>query len=204
MQTNPPNPHQKPPAAAARQRPLWLNIVGLLLALIIVSGIIVLIVWLAIRPHRPVYAIVNATVHNYNLTDHDNRLTADFNFTIKAYNRNKRTSIKYKPLQAHLYFENEQIATATAAAFRQPARNTTYFPIFLQAKNVTLYGNTAKDFKKQRTAGKVELELKFRGGVRFKTGEWKWRHRRMKVTCKPTVMSYSSNKFKEVACHVDF
>ncbi|CAH9119502.1 unnamed protein product [Cuscuta europaea] len=200
------NLRQKPPAASnyhpqqPPRRNALKNFIGMLFAFIVVGGIILLVIWLAIRPHRPVYSVVKATVSNFNLTDSDNRLTADFSFTIKAYNRNRRTSIKYKPLQARLFFGNEQIAVATTAPFRQPPRNVTYLPLSLQVKNVAL--NDVKDFKS--AAGKVDLVVKLNGRVRFKTGAWKWYHRRIKVKCKPTVMSYSSNNFKEVGCHVDF
>ncbi|CAH9097394.1 unnamed protein product [Cuscuta epithymum] len=201
------NLQQKPPSASHHpqqppRRNALKNFIGMLFAFVVVGGIILLVIWLAIRPHRPVYSVVKATVHSYNLTDSDNRLTADFSFTIKAYNRNRRTSIKYKPLQARLYFGNEEIAVATTAPFRQPPRDVTYLPLSLQAKNVGLDG--VKDFKNQRTAGKVELVVKLNGRVRFKTGAWKWYHRRIKVTCKPTVMSYSSDNFKEARCHVGF
>ncbi|VFQ77815.1 unnamed protein product [Cuscuta campestris] len=211
---NPPSNLQHkplPPAAASAppqqqpRRSLPYIIALSFLVFIFAGGIIVLLVWLVARPHKPVYSVVSAAVHHYNLTaDRDGRLTADFNFTVKAFNPSKRVSTHYEALNAQLFFGDEQIASSRAAAFRHPGRSVRYVPLFLPAKNVTLYGNTAREFKRERSAGKVELVVKLKGRVRFQTGAWKSHHHRIKVTCKPAVMSYSSDSFNEVKCHVDF
>nr|GMD22694.1 Late embryogenesis abundant protein, LEA-14 protein [Ipomoea batatas] len=194
-----------PPTTPTPRRPFSpLRCIGIiLLTTIIIVGLVILILWLAVRPHRPIYFVENGAVHNFNLTA-DNRLTADFNFTLKAYNPNKRISISYAHVEAQLYFGNEQIAFATwPAAFNQAVRNVTYLPLFLPAKNVTLYGDTTRDFKNERSAGKVDLVIKINARVRFKMGSWRSKYRTLRVICTPTDYYYSSKGFKETKCDTD-
>ncbi|PHU13941.1 hypothetical protein BC332_15146, partial [Capsicum chinense] len=147
----------------------------ILLTIIVIVGITILIIWLSVKPRRPIYTIENASLHNYNMTKNDH-LYGNFNFTLKAYNPNSRVSIYYDSIEVKLYYNSEQIAFNNAQPFFQPRRNVTYLDLYLSAKDVVLYGDVARNLKTERTTGAVDVEIKVRAKIKFKVGIWKLRH----------------------------
>ncbi|XP_019258755.1 PREDICTED: uncharacterized protein At1g08160-like [Nicotiana attenuata] len=119
-----------------------------------------------------VYSIENTSVHNYNLTNNDH-LNANFKFGLRAYNPNKRISIYYDNIEVKLFFNYQPISSNDVEPFFQPHRNVTRLDLSLPAKDVVLYDDIAREFKTERSAGVVEVEVKIRAKIRFKVGVWK-------------------------------
>lgn len=167
-------------------------------------GLVVLIIWLVLKPHKMIYSIENSSIHNYNLTN-NNHLSANFNFTIRAYNPNKRISIYYDNIDVKLFFNSQPIAfNNMIEPFYQPHRNVTHLNVSLLTNDVALYGDVARDFKTQRSGGDVEVEMKIRAKIRFKVGAWKSNHRKVKILCTPRVnFSNSRKNSKSFPCDVD-
>ncbi|OIT40311.1 uncharacterized protein A4A49_09087 [Nicotiana attenuata] len=174
-----------------------------ILTLIIIVGITVLIIWLALKPRKMVYSIENTSVHNYNLTNNDH-LNANFKFGLRAYNPNKRISIYYDNIEVKLFFNYQPISSNDVEPFFQPHRNVTRLDLSLPAKDVVLYDDIAREFKTERSAGVVEVEVKIRAKIRFKVGVWKSGHRTLKILCTPKV-SFSNYRrsSKSYPCDVD-
>ncbi|KAK4369528.1 hypothetical protein RND71_013320 [Anisodus tanguticus] len=202
-----PPPRPQPPRVAKPRHPFSLCrcIAISLLTLIIIVGITVLIIWLILRPRKMVYSIENSSIHDYNLTN-NNHLNANFNFTLRAYNPNKRVSIYYDNIEVKLFFNSQPIAfNNIVTPFYQPCRNVTHLnDVSLPANDVALYGDISRDFKTQRTGGAVELQVKIRAKIRFKVGVWKSGHRKLKILCTPKVnFSNSRKNSKSFPCDVD-
>ncbi|XP_016439340.1 uncharacterized protein At1g08160-like [Nicotiana tabacum] len=174
----------------------------ILLTLIVIVGITILVIWLAVKPRKPIYSIENASLHGYNMTKNDH-LYGNFNFTLKAFNTNSRVSIYYDSFEVKLFYNSQQIAFNNVEPFFQPRRNVTYLDLFLPAKDVALYGDVARDLKTERTAGAVEMEIKVRAKIRFKVGIWKSSHRKLKLLCKPMVPVSSTKSSQTTTCHLD-
>ncbi|XP_059311367.1 uncharacterized protein At1g08160-like [Lycium ferocissimum] len=193
-----------PPAAPPRPPVSLFRCIAIsLLTLLIIVGIVVLIVWLVLRPRKMVYSIENSSIHDYNLTN-INHLNAKFNFTIRAKNPNKRVSIYYDNIEVKLFFNSQPLAFNYVEPFYQPRRNVTHFDVSLPANDVALYGDIARDFKTERTGGSVEVQVKIRAKIRFKVGKWKSRHRKLRILCTPRVnFSNSKRNFKSFPCDVD-
>ncbi|MCD9560321.1 hypothetical protein HAX54_018936 [Datura stramonium] len=196
-----PSPVPKPPQPFSLCRCIAIS----LLTLIIIVGIVVLIIWLVLKPRKMVYSIENSSIHDYNLTN-NNHLYANFNFTLRAYNPNKRVSIYYDNIEVKLFFNSQPIALNNIVEpFYQPCRNVTHLSnVSLLANDVLFYGDIARDFKTQRSAGEVEVEVKIRAKIRFKVGAWKSNHRKLKILCTPRVnFSNSRKNSKSFPCDVD-
>lgn len=174
----------------------------ILLTIIVIIGLTVLVIWLSVKPRRPIYTIENASLHNYNMTKNDH-LYGNFNFTLKAYNPNSRVSIYYDSIEVKLFYNTLQIAFNNAETFFQPRRNVTYLDLFLSAKDVALYGDIARDLKTERTSGAVEVEIKVRAKIRFKVGIWKSSHRKLKLSCSPRVPVSSTKSSQTSPCDLD-
>lgn len=163
-----------------------------------------LIIWLVLRPHKMSYSIENSSIHDYNLTN-NNHLNANFKFTLRAYNPNKRVSIYYDYIEVKLFFNSQPIAfNNIVEPFYQPHRNVTHLNVSLPVNDVAIYGDIARDFKTQRSGGEVEVEMKIKAKIRFKVGAWKSGHRKLKILCTPRVnFSNSRKNSKSFPCDVD-
>ncbi|KAK1435113.1 hypothetical protein QVD17_00873 [Tagetes erecta] len=197
------NPTTQSPVNPTRFKLMKL-IIFVLLALIILVGLTVLIIWLTIRPRKLVYFIENGSIHNYNLSN-GNHLNATYNFILSAHNPNKKVSIYYDKVDINVLYDDETISRGTINPFYQPKRNTTRFKLNLASHDVVLLDPIARDIKEERSSGQLKLHVKLKARIRFKVGVWKSRHYRMKVSCAPIMVHFSSSKgFQRTKCDVDF
>lgn len=204
MANIPQSPVAPPPAASKRKQSTLLGIIAsVILALIILVGIAVLIIWLAVRPRKLIYVIESAeAIQNYNLGH--NQLNATFNFQLRAYNPNGRVSIYYDRIEAKVSYDDETLAFNTLQPFHQGKRNVTRLGINLVAKNVDLYPGVYRNMRMERHSGQIEVEVRVKAKIRFKVGVWRSRHRTLRLLCSPVMVSISPSKnFEMVPCDVD-
>ena len=174
-----------------------------LLALIILVGVSVLIIWLAVRPKRLVYTVEEGSIHGFNLTQ-NNHLNATFNFVIRAHNPNTKVSIYYDKVEAYVFYYDETVAFTTVDPFFQPRRNVTHQRLNLMARDAALEGAAARDLRLEKSSGEVELDIRVKAKIRFKVGVWKSQHRTLRILCSPTMVHFSSSKgFERTFCDVD-
>ncbi|XP_027933181.1 NDR1/HIN1-like protein 10 [Vigna unguiculata] len=174
-----------------------------ILALIIVVGIAVIIVWLVVKPKTLEYSVENAAIHNFNLTD-ANHLYANFDFTIRSYNPNSRVSIYYDTVEVSVRYEDQTLATNAVQPFFQAHKNVTRLHVGLTAQTVALYESVPKDLKLEKSSGDIELDVLVRARIRFKVGSWKSKHRVLRIFCSPVLVHFSKAKsFQRVPCEVE-
>ncbi|KAI9076213.1 hypothetical protein K1719_041786 [Acacia pycnantha] len=196
-------PQSQGQAAARPRRPLIRYISIAILALIVLAGIAVLIIWLVVKPKRFEYSVEDASIHNFNLTD-ANHLYANFDFNIRAYNPNSRVSIYYDTMEMSVVYEDQTLATNAIQPFFQRHRNVTNLQVKLTAKTVALYGSLPKDLKLERRSGDIELDVWIKARIRFTVGLWKSRDRTMKIFCSPVLVHFSRSKnFERTFCGVE-
>ncbi|KAK1429141.1 hypothetical protein QVD17_11344 [Tagetes erecta] len=196
----------KPPTqAVARPQSKLIRVIAIvLLALIVIVGLAILIVWLTIKPKKLVYSIDDGSIHNYNLSN-ANHLNATYNFILRAYNPNKKVSIYYDKVDIVVMYDDDTISRGTIDPFYQPKRNATRFKLNLASHDVSLREEVARDLKVERTSGRVEMVVNLKARIRFKVGVWKSRHYHMKVSCAPIMVHFSTSSkgFQRTICDVD-
>ncbi|KAL1289331.1 hypothetical protein HN51_057727 [Arachis hypogaea] len=192
------------PSNSQSARPSLLRYIAMvILALIILVGIAVLITWLVLRPKNLVYSVEDAAIHNFNLTD-ANHLNSNFEFTIRAYNPNRRVSLYYDSVEVSVRYEDQTLATNAVQPFYQGHKNVTRLQVRLAAQTVALFGNVPKDLKLERTSGDIELDVWIKAKIRFKVGKWKSDHRTMKIFCSSVLVKFNRSKtFQRTPCHVE-
>ncbi|KAK4286400.1 hypothetical protein QN277_002960 [Acacia crassicarpa] len=197
-------PQSQGHAAARPRRPGLIRYISIaILALIVLAGIAVLIIWLVVKPRRFEYSVEDASIHNFNLTD-ANHLYANFDFNIRAYNPNSRVSIYYDTVEMSVVYEDQTLATNAIQPFFQSHLNVTNLQVKLTAKTVALYGSLPKDLKLERRSGDIELDVWIKARIRFKVGLWKSRDRTMKIFCSPVLVHFSRSKnFERTFCGVE-
>ncbi|XP_072963418.1 uncharacterized protein At1g08160-like [Typha angustifolia] len=189
---------------APRRHPVLRCVVISLLTLIILTGLIVLIFWLIVRPMPIDYTVDGASIRGFNLSS-TNSLDATFDLTLRADNRNRRVSVYYDWIDVGVWYDDEMVALSELSPFYQPKRNVTRLETKPTAVAVSLPASAAKGLKHDRSAGEVEVEVRVRGRVRFKVGLVKTRHYDLNAYCSPVIIRFSSStSFDRVYCDVDF
>ncbi|XP_020202644.1 uncharacterized protein At1g08160-like [Cajanus cajan] len=192
-----------PQATKTKRWNLLRLIAMLILALIILVGIAVLIIWLVLKPKRLEYSVENGAIHNFNLTD-ANHLYANFDFTLRAYNPNSRVSIYYDTVEVSVRYEDQTLATNAVHPFFQSHKNVTRLHVGLTAQTVALYESVPKDLRLERSSGDIELDVLVRARIRFKVGLWKSKHRVLRIYCSPVLLYFSKPKtFQRAPCEVE-
>ncbi|KAL2239882.1 uncharacterized protein At1g08160 [Sesamum indicum] len=194
-----------PPAQQQGQRQrhpfLVRSIAGVLLALILITGLAVLIIWLSVQPRKLRYSIEEGSISGYNLTN--DRLNSNFHFVLRAENPNKRISLYYDRIDVTVSYEDQKLSVNNVHPFYQRRRNITHLDLDLVAKDAVLYGAVARDLKMERGSGSVDLDVKIRAKIRLKVGVFKI-HRKLKVECGPITVPFSPSKgFERVFCDAD-
>ncbi|KAH7561138.1 hypothetical protein ACOSP7_016270 [Xanthoceras sorbifolium] len=192
------------PSASARRKHtgLFRCIAIFFLALIVIVGVTVIVIWLVIRPKRLIYTIDNGSIHNFNLTN--NHLNSTFNFVIRADNPNGRASIYYDSIEVSVAYDNQNVAFNTLEPFHQPTRNVTRLETRLEAQNAALSESVSRDLKLEKASGEVELDVHVKAKIRFKVGMWKSRDRTLRILCSPVLVHFSSSKsFQRTYCDID-
>ncbi|XP_022731968.1 uncharacterized protein At1g08160-like [Durio zibethinus] len=192
--------------AQATQRPrrhfnLKSRVATCFLALIVLFGISLLIIWLVIGPKKFVYTLENGSVQNFNLTD--NHLNATFDFVLRAYNPNGKVSVYYDYMESTMTYEDQTVAFNTIDPFFQPHRNVSRVETKLVALNLTLSPSTFKDLRIEKSSGEIEFDVYFKSRIRFKVGLWKSNHLTQRIVCS-SVTAYLSwyKHFEKIPCEV--
>ncbi|KAK3408092.1 uncharacterized protein At1g08160 [Eucalyptus grandis] len=174
----------------------------ILLSLIVLVGVAVFIIWLAIHPRRLVFTVGDAFIDHYNLTrDH---LDARFDFSIRAYNPNRRMSVYYDDIHVTVEYDDQDLASSVADPFFLSHKNETKLHVVPQAQDVALARRVSRNLRLERTSGVVQIKVRLQAKVRFKVGIWKSRHRKLKVYCGPVLGLFSrARTFGTSDCDVE-
>ncbi|EYU36121.1 hypothetical protein ABFS82_14G237900 [Erythranthe guttata] len=191
-----------PPPPPPRHSALCRCIAGVLLSLIIITGLTILIIWLAVQPRKLKYSIEHGSIGGYSLAK-DDHLNASFHFVLRADNPNRRISVYYDRIDVTVSYEDQKLSVNNVHPFYQRRRNVTHVDMDLVAKNAVLFGAVARDLKMERGSGDVDLDVRIRAAIRMKIGVFKI-HRTLKVLCEQVTVPFnSSQSFTRVYCDSD-
>ncbi|RAL51491.1 unnamed protein product [Cuscuta campestris] len=173
-----------------------------LLALILLLGLVILIIWLSVHPRKFHYSIEHAVISKYNLTN--NRLNSNFYMVLRAENPNRRMSMYYDRIDVTVLYEDQKLSINNVHPFYQPRRNITHLDMYLVAKDATVYGAVARDLgMHQASGGALSLDVKIKAKIRQKVGVFKI-HRKLKIFCGKVNVPFDTKKgFQRVFCDAD-
>lgn len=193
---------QSAPPPGQRPRPSLVHYIAIaLLSLVVITGLVVLIIWLAVHPRKLRYSIEHGSITGFNLSN--DRLNSNFDFVLRADNPNRRISLYYDKIDVTVLYEDQKLSINNVHPFYQPRRNVTFVHLDLVAKNATIYESTARDLKMERAGGDLSLDVKIRAKIRLKVGLFKI-HRTLKVDCESLSVPFDSHQpFKSFPCDTD-
>ncbi|KAJ0018730.1 hypothetical protein Pint_10875 [Pistacia integerrima] len=153
------------------------------LSLLLIVGIIMFILWLSLRPHRPRFHIHEFSIPGLaQATGFEN---AELNFNVTARNPNQHIGIYYSSTEAFVYYKDQRVgATPLAEPFYQEPKNTTIMAATLSGATLTVNSQRWTEFMNDRAQGRVAFRLEIVSSIRFKVSTW-WesKHHRMHANC---------------------
>ncbi|KAF5195288.1 Late embryogenesis abundant protein [Thalictrum thalictroides] len=162
-------------------------ICAIFLSILFVVGLLLFIIWISLRPHRPRFHIKSFSIPGLNqATGVQN---AQVSFDVTARNPNQNIGIYYDAMDATVFYEDKSIGqTPLLFPFYQPKKNTTW--IHGELSGATLTADSAKwqSFIDELSKGTVVFRLDLKSRIRFKVSNW-WdsKNHRMHANCQITV-----------------
>ncbi|KAK8360627.1 hypothetical protein V6Z11_A04G180400 [Gossypium hirsutum] len=137
--------------------------------IVILAGLLVLMVYLIFRPHRPLFDLNGFTLNAATL-DTGYLLDADVTLLVNFTNPNKKVSIDFNRLSLDLYFDETLIATQYIEPFSAAKGQTMFASIHMIASQVSLSMKEALLFENQIKNNQVLFSVKGAFRARSKLG----------------------------------
>ncbi|CAO2823988.1 unnamed protein product [Amaranthus hypochondriacus] len=154
-----------------------------ILALVVVIGLIILIIWAVLRPSKPIFTLQDATLYSFNLTS-PVQLTSIFQTTIVARNPNNKIGIYYDNLHVYANYHDQPISLSTLIPpTYQDSNEITIWSPFVQGENVPIASFIGTQIDGEIQSGSVYIVIKIDGRVRWKVGSMIVRSYHIHVNC---------------------
>ncbi|WOL15542.1 hypothetical protein Cni_G24323 [Canna indica] len=190
----PPQPHYYPPAYAAAPPPPRYNTTFLRrLLLVAVSffillGLIVLIIWLVLRPRLPEVSVSSFSISGFNLSasqPQSPQLSGNFDLNLTVHNPNGKMGIYYDRVTAAVLYGSDTLSETFLAPFYQWKGETTALPARLVAAGEYVDSDVVKGINSERGRGDgaVSFHVRVLAWVRFRSGAWRTRWHVLRIYC---------------------
>ncbi|GLJ40280.1 hypothetical protein SUGI_0827520 [Cryptomeria japonica] len=174
---------------------------GVITCIIVVVGLVVLIAWLSLQPHKPKYYLEYGSASFLKVSD-DGMVSAKMQFNLTTRNSNKKIGIYYDRIAVMMSYDGDYFAWGSMLPFYQHHKNTTYLHTNLYGEMVNLQGAKSHDLRLEHSSGKVDLVLEVYASVRFKVGSWKSGHYTLRVKCRNAKLDVTNGTFQRTKCKV--
>ncbi|KAG1359074.1 NDR1/HIN1-like protein 12 [Cocos nucifera] len=157
----------------------------ILVTIFLLTGIIVLIVYLVYRPSKPHFTITGATVFQLsNSSTQPNALSTSMQFTLVSHNPNERSSILYDHLSAYVSYRNQPITPpADLPPLLQDRASSVAMSPVLGGGFVPVSGDVASGLLTDQAYGVVNLRVVLMGRLRYRSGPFRSGWYNMYVRC---------------------
>ncbi|KAL6638327.1 hypothetical protein ACP70R_023718 [Stipagrostis hirtigluma subsp. patula] len=158
---------------------------SLLLGLLLVAAVVVFVLWLSLRPHRPRFNIASFSIAG-GLDPGSSPAGASLAFNVTDRNPNRHIGIYYDAMHASVRFYDALVASgpAYAAGWYQPNKTTTSITGLLDVVGPTTTDASWPSFSAAVQAGRVPLHLQLTTAIRFKVSNaFHSGRQRMHVSC---------------------
>ncbi|XP_057513795.1 NDR1/HIN1-like protein 26 [Actinidia eriantha] len=157
-------------------------ICGIFLIILLTVGIIIFILWLSLRPHRPRFHVRDFSVPGLDQANGFENAQVIFNLT--ARNANQKIGYYYDAMQVTLNYKDINIGkTYLLFPFYQEPKNTTVLYGVLSGATLTVNNQRWTEFQSDRRGGVVVFRLQVTSIIRFKVFKWISKRHKMHANC---------------------
>lgn len=196
------NPYNYNAAAAAPYYPappratFFRRFFAALIAMFIIMGVILLIVWLVLRPRIPSFTVESVSVSSLNASSSPSQISGTWSLRFSVANPNHKLHVYYDDIEARLYYRDSLITQNQLPPFDQDTKNITSMDANLVASSAYIDPDLVNRINGDRSRGSVRFDVQVLALVRFKAGGWRARRRFLRVFCDDLSVGFSSNSSK--------
>ncbi|ONI01485.1 hypothetical protein PRUPE_6G142400 [Prunus persica] len=166
--------------------------VGAMIALFVIVGCILLVVWLILRPKVPDFRVDSLSLSNFNVSSASQSVTGTWSVGFMVYNPNKKLSIRYDDVESSIYYGPGFISGTRVPPFAQGTKDRTSVNATFSAANSFVGASVARGIDEARARGSMSFNVKLLARVEFRRGWWRLRRRLLRVLCSGVAVSLSS------------
>lgn len=186
-----PNPYYTDPYYSAQRATFIRRIFAILIASIIITGTVIFIIWLVLRPRVPEFRVDSVTVTNFNLSTTLITGNWDVQFTVR--NPNNKITLTYDQILARVLYKSGALSETMVPPFVQGKRNETAVRATFAAASSYVENWVVNGINGDRGRGSVKFTVRMLARVRFRAGSWWARRRVVRVLCPDLSVGLSSN-----------
>ncbi|KAL8240795.1 hypothetical protein R6Q59_014150 [Mikania micrantha] len=192
--------HAKSPQHCAQKK--LINITNLhkkLLITIFTSILlIILIFWLILHPTKPQFSLKQADINRLVVSE-THLLNSSIQLTLVAINPNRQVGIFYDEMQVYASYKAQQITGHSyVAPFYQDCKDSDVLSAMLVANDLPVAPSLNYDLGRDQMAGRLVLNIKTNGLIRWKVGVWVSGKYRFGVSC-VAVLGFGPLSYKQGA-----
>ncbi|XP_073033031.1 NDR1/HIN1-like protein 26 [Primulina eburnea] len=152
---------------------------------------LILLVWLILHPTKPHFSLTQADVNQLNLAS-PSLLNSSIQLTLQSTNPNKKVGIFYDEFHLYASYKRQKITPETSISpFYQGHEETTFLSASLAGVQLPVSPSFAYEIQRDTGTGKLVLNFKGNGRLRWKVGNWVSGRYRFMVDC-VTVMPFGA------------
>ncbi|XP_061998208.1 NDR1/HIN1-like protein 26 [Rosa rugosa] len=145
---------------------------------------LILLVWLILHPTKPQFSLKEADIYQLNLSGTNNLLNSSVQLTLLSKNPNQKVGIYYDELQVYAQYKGQQITVYTSLPpFYQGHEDSNVLTASLIGNGLPVAPSFGYEVGRDQTAGRLVLNLKVLGRLRWKVGTWVSGRYRVNVDC---------------------
>ncbi|XP_004496781.1 NDR1/HIN1-like protein 26 [Cicer arietinum] len=175
------------------------------LSLLAIIGLIIFIIWLSLRPHRPRFFIHEFTLPG--LAQQSSYGNAQVTFKVNARNSNQNIGVYYESMDGSVYYRNQKIGSIPLlSSFYQGPKNTTEVDGVFSGTTLTISSQGWSEIQNDRDDGSVMFSLELTSVIKFKISTWGSKRHKMHANCDVAVGPDGSllHIYKDKKCPVYF
>ncbi|KAJ7959436.1 Late embryogenesis abundant protein [Quillaja saponaria] len=144
---------------------------------------LILLIWLILRPSKPQFSLKQVDIYLLNLSD-PHLLNSSIQLTLLSKNPNQKVGIYYDELQVYAAYKGQQITVDTnLPPFYQGHEENNLLTASLIGSGLPVAPSFGYEVGRDQTAGRLILNLKANGRLRWKVGTWVSGRYRFNVNC---------------------
>ncbi|EER97325.1 hypothetical protein BDA96_02G341200 [Sorghum bicolor] len=156
---------------------------AVLLTLILIAGVILFVLWLSLRPHRPKFYLADFSIPNANRQS-AGLANLPVHFTVNEHNPNQKIGMFYDEVLASVFYGDQLVATGPVMnPFYQVPKGDTPVQGTLLARGPVPTDPSWGLFAGEVAAGAVQMRLVLTSKVQFQVKVWDTKRHHMKVEC---------------------
>ncbi|KAL8210215.1 hypothetical protein R6Q57_006947 [Mikania cordata] len=184
------NPYYSNPYASQPRATFVHRFFACLIGSILITGIIIFIMWLVLRPQIPQFRVETLTLSNFNIST-NSLISGNWDARFTARNPNSKITLYYNQIEAAIFYKSDSISETTVPPFVQGTKNET--TLRATFASLTAYLDDRDSINGERNRGAVNFNLRMMTRVRFQAGSWWARRRILRVYCPNLPVGVSAN-----------